>query len=67
VLAAIAREVADQLGLFRWRGEDFVPRPADGEVQALELWSIADVVETVRKTDDFKFDLFRRRELIANV
>ncbi|HEY4042968.1 MAG TPA: DUF4743 domain-containing protein [Rhodopila sp.] len=54
--------------------EDFVPRPADGEVQAFELWSIANVLETVCKTDDFKFnvnlvliDLFRRHGLIAQV
>jgi thiamine pyrophosphokinase len=51
--------------------EDFVPRPADGEVAHFELWSLARVVETVRETDEFKFnvnlvliDLFLRLGLI---
>jgi 8-oxo-dGTP pyrophosphatase MutT (NUDIX family) len=51
---------------------DFVPSPADGEVEAFELWPIARAVETVRDTDDFKFnvnlvliDLFVRLGLIA--
>lgn len=51
--------------------EDFIPKPADGEVQAFELWPVARVMETVRNTDDFKFnvnlvliDLFIRLGLI---
>jgi len=51
--------------------EDFVPRANDGEVESFELWPIREVVETVRQTSDFKFnvnlvlvDLFRRRRLI---
>ena len=50
--------------------EDFVPRAADGEVEAFELWPIARVMETVRDTDEFKFnvnlvliDLFQRMGL----
>ena len=45
---------------------DFCPRAADGEVEAFELWPIERVMQTVRDTDDFKFnvnlvliDLFR--------
>jgi len=51
---------------------DFVPVAADGEVEAFELWPIARAAETVRDTDDFKFnvnlvliDLFIRRGLIG--
>jgi 8-oxo-dGTP pyrophosphatase MutT (NUDIX family) len=51
--------------------QDFVPRAADGEVETFELWPIERVVETVRETDDFKFnvnlvliDLFLRLRLI---
>ena len=51
---------------------DFEPVPSDGEVQAFELWPIARVVECVRDTDDFKFnvnlvliDLFLRRDLLS--
>ncbi len=54
--------------------EDFVPAATDGEVEAFELWPIARVVETVRETDDFKFnvnlvliDLFLRLGLIEEV
>jgi hypothetical protein len=36
---------------------DFLPRPADGEVDAFELWPLARVVETVRTTNDFKFNV----------
>jgi 8-oxo-dGTP pyrophosphatase MutT (NUDIX family) len=36
---------------------DFIPRPADGEVEAFELWPIARAVETVRTTNDFKFNV----------
>ncbi len=37
--------------------EDFSPRPADGEVEAFELWPIARVAQTVRDTDAFKFNV----------
>lgn len=50
---------------------DFRPVPADGEVEAFELWPIARVLETVRRSDDFKFnvnlvliDLFIRLGLV---
>jgi 8-oxo-dGTP pyrophosphatase MutT (NUDIX family) len=50
---------------------DFVPKPADGEVEAFELWPIARVVDAVAATDDFKFnvnlvliDLFVRLRLV---
>ncbi len=53
--------------------EDFAPRAADGEVEAFELWPIQRVAQTVRETDDFKFnvnlvliDLFQRQGLIAD-
>jgi hypothetical protein len=49
-----------------------VPQPADGEVAGFELWPIRRAFETVRDTDDFKFnvnlvmiDLFIRQGLIA--
>ena len=51
--------------------EDFLPRATDGEVEAFELWPLARVMETVRDTDEFKFnvnlvliDLLRRQGLI---
>ena len=51
--------------------EDFVPRAADGEVEAFELWPIDRVVQAVRDSDVFKFnvnlvliDLFQRLRLI---
>ncbi len=51
--------------------ESFTPRPVDGEVDGFELWPIARVMDTVRRTDDFKFnvnlvliDLFQRLGLI---
>jgi 8-oxo-dGTP pyrophosphatase MutT (NUDIX family) len=51
---------------------DFVPQPMDGEVAGFELWPIEQVVEVVRETDDFKFnvnlvliDLFLRNGLIG--
>jgi hypothetical protein len=51
---------------------DFTPEAVDGEVEAFELWPLARVVEAVRDTDNFKFnvnlvliDLFIRRGLIA--
>ncbi len=50
----------------------FRPMPADGEVEAFELWPIARAVETVRRTGDFKFnvnlvliDLFIRLGLVT--
>jgi 8-oxo-dGTP pyrophosphatase MutT (NUDIX family) len=52
--------------------EDFCPRATDGEVEAFELWPIARVVQAVRETDRFKFnvnlvliDLFLREGLIV--
>jgi thiamine pyrophosphokinase len=52
--------------------EDFIPQAADGEVEAFELWPIPQVVQTVKETDDFKFnvnlvliDLFIRLGLIV--
>jgi 8-oxo-dGTP pyrophosphatase MutT (NUDIX family) len=51
--------------------EEFRPSPADGEVEAFELWPIERMVQTVRDTDAFKFnvnlvliDLFQRLGLI---
>ena len=51
--------------------EDFVPRAADGEVEAFELWPIDRIVQAVRDSDAFKFnvnlvliDLFQRLRLI---
>jgi 8-oxo-dGTP pyrophosphatase MutT (NUDIX family) len=50
---------------------EFQPEATDGEVEAFELWPIARVMQTVRETDEFKFnvnlvliDLFRRQGLI---
>jgi hypothetical protein len=47
--------------------DDFEPHAADGEVESFALWPIGRVLEAVRRTDDFKFnvnlvliDLFRR-------
>ena len=37
--------------------DDFVPRAADGEVESFALWPVAKVFETVRDTDDFKFNV----------
>ncbi len=52
--------------------EEFTPRNTDGEVEAFHLWPIAQVAETVRDGDDFKFncalvivDFLIRRGLIA--
>lgn len=50
---------------------DFIPEPRDGEVEAFERWELPRVLEAVRQTDGFKFnvslvliDLFLRRELV---
>ena len=50
----------------------FMPHPADGEVEAFELWPLPRVLERVLDTDDFKFnvnlvliDLCLRRGLIG--
>jgi 8-oxo-dGTP pyrophosphatase MutT (NUDIX family) len=50
---------------------EFQPEATDGEVEAFELWPVARVMQTVRDTDEFKFnvnlvliDLFRRQGLI---
>jgi 8-oxo-dGTP pyrophosphatase MutT (NUDIX family) len=52
--------------------EAFKPRAEDGEVEAFELWPLARVLDSVRDTDAFKFnvnlvliDLFIRQGLIA--
>ena len=52
--------------------EDVTPRPVDGEVAGFELWPAAAVLDTVRRTDEFKFnvnlvliDLFLRHGLVA--
>lgn len=51
---------------------DFVPLAVDGEVEAFELWPVARVMQAVRDTDDFKFnvnlvliDLFVRQGAIV--
>lgn len=53
---------------------EFVPRPVDGEVEAFELWPVADAIAAVRDRDAFKFnvnlvliDLFLRHGLINSV
>ena len=52
---------------------DFVPQPMDHEVIGFELWPIGRVIETVRDTDEFKFnvnlvliDLFLRLGLVES-
>jgi 8-oxo-dGTP pyrophosphatase MutT (NUDIX family) len=52
--------------------EDFVPHAADGEVESFELWPLSRVLDRVRRTDDFKFnvnlvliDLFLREGVVA--
>ena len=52
--------------------EAFRPEPQDGEVEAFELWPLERVLDTVRQTDDFKFnvnlvliDLLLRRGVLA--
>ena len=37
--------------------EEFVPHATDGEVESFELWPIARVLERVRDSDDFKFNV----------
>lgn len=37
--------------------EDFTPHPSDGEVEHFNLWPLEQVFETVRDTDDFKFNV----------
>ncbi len=51
--------------------ESFLPEPQDREVEAFELWELPRVLETMRGTDDFKFnvnlvliDLFLRRGMV---
>jgi 8-oxo-dGTP pyrophosphatase MutT (NUDIX family) len=51
--------------------EEFAPKPRDGEVEAFELWPLPAVLDQVRQTDDFKFnvnlvliDLFLRMGLL---
>ncbi|MGH7049574.1 MAG: NUDIX hydrolase [Acetobacteraceae bacterium] len=54
-----------------WVPEDFIPRAADGEVAGFSLWPLRRVLEAVRDTDAFKFnvtlvliDLFLRFALV---
>ena len=51
----------------------FVPQAADGEVEAFQLWPVAEVIATVRDGDAFKFnvnlvliDMFLRHGLIES-
>lgn len=51
--------------------EDFVPHPRDGEVESFELWPLRAVLDEVRRSDAFKFnvnlvliDLFLRAGLL---
>lgn len=51
--------------------ESFQPRPVDGEVAGFELWPLPAVLDRVRRTDDFKFNvplvllpLFERQGLL---
>jgi 8-oxo-dGTP pyrophosphatase MutT (NUDIX family) len=37
--------------------ESFIPAPADGEVEGFELWPAAQVLETVREEQKFKFNV----------
>ena len=37
--------------------EDFTPKNNDGEVETFELWPIERVMETIRATDHFKFNV----------
>jgi len=37
--------------------EDFVPRPADGEVESFSLWPAGRVLEAVREEQNFKFNV----------
>jgi isopentenyldiphosphate isomerase len=52
--------------------EDFTPRANDGEVHGFELWPVQRVFETVRDTEDFKYncnlaliDFFVRHGLLS--
>ena len=37
--------------------EGVTPRPQDDEVESFELWPLAEVIERVRDSDDFKFNV----------
>ncbi len=37
--------------------EEFRPRAVDGEVAGFELWPVGEVLDRVRRTDDFKFNV----------
>lgn len=37
--------------------EDFTPRPGDDEVESFALWPMSQVLERLRDTDDFKFNV----------
>lgn len=48
----------DQLFLYDLEmPEGHAPRPQDDEVENFELWPLAEVVERVRSSDDFKFNV----------
>jgi 8-oxo-dGTP pyrophosphatase MutT (NUDIX family) len=54
--------------------DGFFPCAADGEVESFELWPVGRVLEAVRETDEFKFnvnlvliDLFLREGLIGGL
>jgi thiamine pyrophosphokinase len=79
-VATITYEMEREEGLRRDRIEcydlelppAFVPQPRDGEVEAFELRDLPRVLDTVRRTDAFKFnvnlvliDLFLRRGLVV--
>src|SRR3546814_5857750 len=36
---------------------DFRPQPNDGEVESFSLWPMAEVLERLRGSDDFKFNV----------
>ncbi len=36
---------------------DFQPRPGDGEVESFSLWTMAEVLDRLRDSDDFKFNV----------
>ena len=52
--------------------ERFTPHPVDGEVAEFTLWPMAEIIHTLRRTDEFKFNvslvlihLLLRRHLVA--
>lgn len=37
--------------------KSFTPEPADGEVKSFALWPLAQVLDVISSTDDFKFNV----------